>query len=86
MTSPWLKALALSWAPIIGLAVVATGNHFLFDIAAGVVVTVAGYVVGNAVDRHLPAAGPGVADGQLRRPAPRRRLAAPGFSAVGGCG
>ena len=39
--SPWLKALALSWAPIIGLAVVATGNHFLFDIAAGVVVTVA---------------------------------------------
>ena len=49
----WLKALALSWAPIIGLAVVATGNHFLFDIAAGVVVTVAGYVAGNAVDRHF---------------------------------
>jgi membrane-associated phospholipid phosphatase len=52
-TRPWLKALALSWAPIIGLAVVATGNHFLFDIAAGVAVTVAGYVVGNAVDRKL---------------------------------
>ena len=51
--SPWLKALALSWAPIIGLAVVATGNHFVFDIAAGVVVTVAGYVVGNAVDRKF---------------------------------
>jgi membrane-associated phospholipid phosphatase len=50
---PWLKLLALSWAPIIGLAVVATGNHFLFDIAAGVAVTVAGYVVGNAVDRKL---------------------------------
>ena len=31
----------------------ATGNHFLFDIAAGVAVTVAGYVVGNAVDRHF---------------------------------
>jgi membrane-associated phospholipid phosphatase len=53
VTSPWLKALALSWAPIIGLAVVATGNHFLFDIAAGVAVTVVGYVVGNAVDRKL---------------------------------
>ena len=50
---PWLKLLALSWAPIIGLAVVATGNHFFFDIAAGVAVTVAGYVVGNAVDRKL---------------------------------
>ena len=49
----WLKLLALSWAPIIGLAVVATGNHFLFDIAAGIAVTVAGYVVGNAVDRKL---------------------------------
>jgi membrane-associated phospholipid phosphatase len=53
VSRPALKALALSWAPIIGLAVVATGNHFVFDIAAGVAVTVAGYVVGNAVDRKL---------------------------------
>jgi membrane-associated phospholipid phosphatase len=53
VSRPWLKLLALSWAPIIGLAVVATGNHFLFDIAAGIAVTVAGYVVGNAVDRKL---------------------------------
>jgi membrane-associated phospholipid phosphatase len=49
----WLKLLALSWAPIIALAVVATGNHFFFDIGAGVLVTVAGYVTGNAVDRHF---------------------------------
>jgi membrane-associated phospholipid phosphatase len=63
VTRPWLKALALSWAPIIGLAVVATGNHFLFDIAAGVAVTVAGYVVGNAVDRKLAGRRP------WRRPA-----------------
>jgi hypothetical protein len=47
------KVVAWSWAPIIGLAVVATGNHFVFDIAAGVVVTIAGYVVGNAVDRRF---------------------------------
>ena len=32
---------------------IATGNHFVFDIAAGVVVTIAGYVVGNAVDRKF---------------------------------
>jgi membrane-associated phospholipid phosphatase len=44
------KVVAWSWAPLIGLAVVATGNHFVFDIAAGLVVTVAGYVIGNAVD------------------------------------
>ncbi len=49
----WAKALALTWAPIVGLAVVATGNHFVFDIAAGLVVTVAGYLVGNAVDRKF---------------------------------
>jgi membrane-associated phospholipid phosphatase len=49
----WTKLLALSWAPTIALAVVATGNHFFFDIAAGVIVTVAGYVTGNAVDRHF---------------------------------
>jgi membrane-associated phospholipid phosphatase len=51
--NPFAKLLAWAWAPTIGLAVVATGNHFLFDIAAGVVVTVAGYVVGNAVDRKF---------------------------------
>src|SRR5215210_7408570 len=49
----WAKLLALAWAPTIALAVVATGNHFFFDIAAGLVVTVAGYVTGNAVDRHF---------------------------------
>ncbi len=70
VTRPWLKALALSWAPIIGLAVVATGNHFLFDIAAGVAVTVAGYVVGNAVDRKLAGRRPWRASSNLGSPLP----------------
>jgi hypothetical protein len=35
------------------LAVGVAGNHFFFDIAAGVVVTITGYMVGNAVDRHF---------------------------------
>jgi membrane-associated phospholipid phosphatase len=69
-TRPWLKALALSWAPIIGLAVVATGNHFLFDIAAGVAVTVAGYVVGNAVDRKLAGRRPWRTPSGLGTPLP----------------
>jgi membrane-associated phospholipid phosphatase len=52
------KALALLWAPLVSLAVVATGNHYLFDIAAGVVVTATGYAAGRLaarlVERRLP--------------------------------
>ena len=39
------------WAPTVCLAVVATGNHFVTDIAAGVVVTVVGYALGRAATR-----------------------------------
>jgi membrane-associated phospholipid phosphatase len=49
--SPWAKALALLWGPTVALAVVATGNHYLFDIAAGLVVTVAGFGAARLVDR-----------------------------------
>jgi membrane-associated phospholipid phosphatase len=31
----WSRTLALLWGPTVALALVATGNHFLFDIAAG---------------------------------------------------
>ena len=66
----WAKAIALTWAPIVGLAVVATGNHFVFDIAAGVVVTVAGYVLGNAVDRKFAGRRPWRPTGRLGGPLP----------------
>ena len=46
----WSRALALAWAPTIFVAVVATGNHYVFDIAAGVAATGIGY----AVARQLP--------------------------------
>src|SRR3954454_8128274 len=39
----WAPGLALLWGPLIALTVVATGNHFVFDVAAGILVTVAGY-------------------------------------------
>ena len=42
------KALWLMWGPVIGLAVVATGNHYVFDIAAGVVAAGLGYALGAA--------------------------------------
>ena len=46
------QVLAWLWAPTIALAVVATGNHFVTDVAAGVAVTAAGYAVGRATLRR----------------------------------
>jgi membrane-associated phospholipid phosphatase len=67
---PWTKALALSWGPIVSLAVVATGNHYLFDIAAGLLVSVVGYAVGPLPARLLAsrriASTTAVVDGRRR--------------------
>jgi membrane-associated phospholipid phosphatase len=49
------KLLALLWGPTVCLAVVATGNHYVFDIAAGLAVSVVGYAAGtwlNPRTRH----------------------------------
>jgi hypothetical protein len=48
---PVLKGLALLWGPLVGLAVVATGNHFVFDMVAGVAAAALGYVLGAAATR-----------------------------------
>ena len=49
--NPIAKGLWLMWGPVIGLAVVATGNHYVFDIAAGVVAAGLGYALGAAMAR-----------------------------------
>jgi membrane protein DedA with SNARE-associated domain len=49
----WARIAALSSGPLIALAVVATGNHFVFDVVAGLIVTVAGFALGIAVHRPL---------------------------------
>jgi hypothetical protein len=44
------RAVAIAawlWAPTVCLAVVSTGNHFVADIAAGALVTIAGYALGR---------------------------------------
>jgi len=46
--APWAKALALLWGPLVSLSVVATGNHYIFDIVAGLLVTAVGFAVGRA--------------------------------------
>jgi membrane-associated phospholipid phosphatase len=53
----WAKALALLWGPTVSLSVVATGNHYLFDIAVGFIVTGLGFAAGVLV-RKLAAAAP----------------------------
>jgi hypothetical protein len=49
--NPVVKFLALMWGPVIGLAVVATGNHYVFDIVAGVVASAMGYGLGTMAAR-----------------------------------
>lgn len=48
---PVAKAVALLWGPTIGLAVVATGNHFVFDIVAGLAASALGYAAGRMASR-----------------------------------
>jgi membrane-associated phospholipid phosphatase len=43
----WAKALALLWGPLVSLSVVATGNHYFFDIATGLIVTALGFAAGR---------------------------------------
>jgi hypothetical protein len=40
-----LKLLALSWGPIVALSTVATANHYVFDVAAGLAVTGVGFLI-----------------------------------------
>jgi membrane-associated phospholipid phosphatase len=60
----WTKALALLWGPAVCLIVVVTANHYVFDIAAGLAVSVAGYYAGPRVarlaQRSRPARAPRV--------------------------
>src|SRR5512132_1003305 len=51
----WAKGLALLWGPLVGLAVVATGNHYIFDIAVGLLVTALGFAAGRLAARLAPA-------------------------------
>jgi membrane-associated phospholipid phosphatase len=47
LRNPLAKALALLWGPLVTLSVLATGNHYVFDVAAGLLVTAAGFSTGR---------------------------------------
>ena len=70
--NPALKVLAWMWGPAIALAVLATGNHFVFDIAAGVVAAALGYALGTVATRPRTR--------RARGPRPSRRVLRPGFA------
>jgi hypothetical protein len=47
----WAKILAVMWGPVVMLWVVATGNHYVFDVAVGLLVTALAY--GATQKAHL---------------------------------
>ena len=51
LSRPWTRALALLWGPLVTLAVVATGNHYFFDAATGLLVAGVAFVTTRVVDR-----------------------------------
>jgi PAP2 superfamily len=55
LRAPVLRFAALLWGPLVMLTVVATGNHFVFDAFAGLLITAAGYGVGRVVATGWPA-------------------------------
>jgi membrane-associated phospholipid phosphatase len=49
----WAKALALLWGPAVAVSVVATGNHYLLDVFAGLIVTALGFAAGTRTNLRL---------------------------------
>jgi membrane-associated phospholipid phosphatase len=52
LRAPWARTLALLWGPLVTLSVLATGNHYVFDVAAGLLVTGLGFWAGRLTNRH----------------------------------
>lgn len=49
----WTTVLALMWGPLVCLTVVTTGNHYVVDIAAGLLVAAAGYLTGRRLSERM---------------------------------
>jgi hypothetical protein len=72
----WLKAVVLLWGPLVTVAVVATGNHYVFDAVTGLALAVLGALAGHAV-AAMPRPGRALARSAAAgaRPVARRGLA-----------
>jgi hypothetical protein len=51
LKNPIARGCALAWGPLVSLSVVATGNHYVFDIGAGVLVALAGFAAKPVLQR-----------------------------------
>jgi hypothetical protein len=49
----WLRAVAALWGPLVTLTVVATANHYVFDVVVGLLVTLAGFTVWHLHEHRL---------------------------------
>jgi hypothetical protein len=49
--TPWTRLLGALWGPLMCLVVVATGNHFVFDVVVGLLCTAAGFGVSVVLQR-----------------------------------
>ena len=59
LRAPWARTAALAWGPVVTLSVLVTGNHYVFDAAAGLLVTGLGFAGGRlATRRARPASEP----------------------------
>jgi membrane-associated phospholipid phosphatase len=49
LRAPVARGLALLWGPLVTVSVVATGNHYLFDVATGLLVVAVGFAAGRVI-------------------------------------
>lgn len=66
----WVWPLGIIWGPLVALATIATGNHYVLDVVVGLVAVAIGYFVGRvaapALARALPGApAPAIASGPV---------------------
>lgn len=62
LRAPWTRTLALLWGPLVTLSVLAIGNHYVFDVAAGLLVTGLGFWAGRLTNRLHDQAASSIAE------------------------
>lgn len=67
----WSRVLWLAWGPLVTLTVIATGNHFVFDVIAGLCATALGYCIGGVGAKTMDRIAAAARSRSLRLPRPQ---------------